>query len=201
MYTSPLAFTSDSFCWSLNTSFPFGLCLSPLSLRLLMIGTSMSSACIFARCGVDHSLRGGSCMPGPAESRDCTAPGGAAPLRGTKLRVSSSSSFYLFLLRAPPPFTNLLDSLCPRVPRGRGYPQTAERGAWADPLPLMSMCQWEGKWLTVISRALRKVLKSFELFLVYIFYVDSTTTSLSAYVSTNFGNLEEKKIRFDHSCL
>lgn len=42
-----LEFTSDSFCWSLNTSFPFGLCLSPLSLRLLMIGTSMSSVCIF----------------------------------------------------------------------------------------------------------------------------------------------------------
>lgn len=52
-------FTSDSFCWSLNASFPFGRSLSPLSLRLLMMGTSMFSACIFPfSFGSPHLLRG-----------------------------------------------------------------------------------------------------------------------------------------------
>lgn len=55
---TPLQFTSDSFCWSLNASFPFGLSLSPLSLRLLMIGTSMSSACMFLSQSAHFLIRG-----------------------------------------------------------------------------------------------------------------------------------------------
>lgn len=110
-----LEFTSDSFCWSLNTSFPFGLCLSPLSLRLLMIGTSMSSVCIF------HGRLGS--LPPPRivhtdpvdSSRLHRVRRGGPWLRRAKLRISSSSS--CCCCDSPPP--DMFDSLSLLEPRGR----------------------------------------------------------------------------------
>lgn len=98
---TPLPFTSDSFCWSLNASFPFGLSRSPLSLRLLMIGTSMSSACIF------HSL-----------SWLTSSSAGGAYLTGGELRLAPhqeehrlpSSSW-----RSPPPPPPAADAAAPLV--------------------------------------------------------------------------------------
>ncbi len=113
---TPLRFTSDSFCWSLNTSFPFGLCLSPLSLRLLMIGTSMSSACIFL--GRLTSSSAGSAYRSGGELR----------LHRTNRSTGSGAPSWRSPPPPPPPPpaaaatppSSLFSSLSLRAPRGRG---------------------------------------------------------------------------------
>lgn len=95
-----LEFTSDSFCWSLNTSFPFGLCLSPLSLRLLMIGTSMSSVCIFhGRLGSLPPPRIVHTDPVDSSRLHRVRRGGPTP----ESQVEDLLLLLLLLLRLPPP--------------------------------------------------------------------------------------------------
>lgn len=132
-------FTSDSFCGSLNASFPLGLSLSPLSLRLLMIGTSMSSACMASRScrfGAHYFLlllhlrgwripvrhwerhrEGGAPQPGGAPGRatgaqveDLPPPPPFPPAPATT--VTAAAPLFFFLVR------RLIH--CPRAPREGG---------------------------------------------------------------------------------
>lgn len=135
---TPLTFTSDSFCWSLNTSFPFGLCLSPLSLRLLMKGTSMSSACIFAR-----SLRFTSSSAYRSGVELWLHSRRAVRLRRANLKICP---LLLLLLLLPPRFPQSASFAILARPEGAGL-QTTERWGQLTSWKAVSVEQQSGQTL------------------------------------------------------